>query len=98
MEERRAPHQEMVREANRYVLGTFRPATIVYARQAILQARELEIPEQEEAVLDFLMSTAGLEGRARQDLRDALMGARPQTPGVGTPPISATGTPGAAAW
>lgn len=98
MEERRAPHQEMVREANRYVLGTFQPATIVYARQAILQARELEIPAQEEAVLDFLMSTAGLEGRARQDLRDALMGARPTTPALGAQgaPMPSTGT--GAAW
>ena len=83
MEERRAPHSEMVREANRYVLGTFQPRTIACARHSILRARELEVPGKEEAVLDYLMSTAGLEGRAREDLRDALMGARGPTPSVG---------------
>lgn len=99
MEERRAPHQEMVRQDNRYVLGTFKPDTIAYARMAIIEARELEIPEQEEAVLDFLMSTAGLDGRARDALRDAVAGRQQPTPGVGTPPPVAGGTArSGAAW
>jgi len=78
MEGPRPAHSEMVRPDNRYVLGTFRPQTIACARLSILRARELELPEKEEAVLDFLMSTAGLDGRAREDLRDAVAGR--QTP------------------
>jgi len=74
MDPLREPHREMTDTANRYVLGTFRPAMIACARYSILRARELEIPEKEEAVLDFLMSTAGLDGRAREDLRDAIAG------------------------
>lgn len=77
MESTRPPHREMVAQENRYILGTFKPDTIAYGRMAIIEARELEIPEQEEAVLDFLLSTAGLDGRAREALRDAVAG-RPQ--------------------
>lgn len=67
----------MTDHKNRSVLGTFTWQTIACARKAILQARELEVPEMEEGVLAFMMDTAGIDGRAREDLRDALMGARP---------------------
>lgn len=98
MEERRAPHQEMVRQENRFVLGTFTKQTIKCANYSITRARWLKQPEKEEMVLDFLMMTAGLDGRAREDLRDALMGARPTTPALGAQgaPMASTGT--GAAW
>lgn len=99
MEAQRAPHSEMVRADNRYVLGTFRPQTIACARLSILRARELDLPEKEEAVLDFLMSTAGLDGRAREDLRDAVAGRQPPTTAIAaaiTPAANANG--GRASW
>lgn len=99
MEAPRAPHSEMVRSDNRYVLGTFRPQTIACARLSILRARELELPEKEEAVLDFLMSTAGLDGRAREDLRDAVAGRRPDVPAIaGGPPMASGPRPAGAQW
>lgn len=86
MDAQRAPHREMVSQENRYILGTFKPETISYARMAIVEARELEVPEQEEAVLDFLMSTAGLDGRGREALRDAVAGRPPPIQAVGQAP------------
>lgn len=83
MEATRAPHMEMVREQNRNILGTFTPQTIKCATYSIQRARELEIPAKEEAVLDYLSRTAGLDGRGREDLRDALMGARKEVQPLG---------------
>lgn len=71
-----ASYKEMVDPRNRNVLGTFSPRMIACARRSIVRAREFEIPEKEELVLDFLMMTAGIDGRGREDLRDALMGAK----------------------
>jgi hypothetical protein len=85
MDEQQAPHREMVSAENRYILATVNSKLIACARRSILRARELEIPEKEEAVLDFVMSTAGIDGRAREDLRDALAGARAPTPSLGGP-------------
>lgn len=98
MEAQRAPHSEMVRADNRYVLGTFRPQTIACARLSILRARELELPEKEEAVLDFLMSTAGLDGRAREDLRDAVAGRPPPIAAVTATPAPLASNGGRATW
>lgn len=86
MEAPRAPYQEMVRPENRNILGTFTPRMIACAQRSIARAKELEIPEKEERVLDFLTATAGLDGRGREDLRDALMGARPQSAALATGP------------
>lgn len=77
MQPPKAPHREMTDPGNRNILGTFKIKTIACAQRSIARARELEIPEKEERILDFLMMTAGLDGKGREDLRDALMGARP---------------------
>lgn len=76
MDRPEAAFKTMVDEKHRNVLGTFNPRMIACARRSIIRARALEIPEKEELVLDFLMMTAGLDGRGREDLRDALMGAK----------------------
>lgn len=73
---------------NRNVLATLTVKTICCAQRSIARARELEIPDKEERVLDFIMMTAGIDGRGREDLRDALMGARTPSHALGaTPPI-----------
>lgn len=76
----RAPFKDMVDPRNRYILATVNTKLLSCARRSILRARDLEIPEKEEAVLDFILSTAGLDGRAREDLRDALAGAPKAVP------------------
>lgn len=88
MDETRPPHREMVSAENRYILATVNPKLIARARLSILRARELEIPQKEEAVLDFVMSTAGIDGRAREDLRDALAGARAPIAAVSAGPLT----------
>lgn len=82
MHEPRPAYREMTDKDNRNVLGTFTPKMISCAQRSIARARELEIPEKEERVLDFLMMTTGLEGRGREALRDALMGAKPPQPAL----------------
>lgn len=77
MEAPRAAHREMVDPRNRNVLSTVSYKMIACAQRSIARARDLEIPEKEERVLDFIMMTAGIDGRGREDLRDALAGARP---------------------
>lgn len=84
-------YMEMTKATNRNVLGTFTPRMIACAQRSISRARELEIPEKEERVLDFLMMTAGLDGRGREALRDALMGQRAPTVALTTPAV--TGAP-----
>lgn len=76
MEAPRPAYREMTDPKNRNILATLTIKTISCAQRSIARARELEIPEKEERVLDFVMMTAGIDGRGREDLRDALMGAR----------------------
>lgn len=86
MEPPRPPHREMTNPENRNILATLNIKTISCAQRSIARARELELPEKEERVLDFVMMTAGLDGRGREDLRDALMGARAGNPALGATP------------
>lgn len=87
MQEPRAPYKEMTDPRNRNILATLTIKTIACAQRSIARARELEIPDKEERVLDFIMMTAGIDGRAREDLRDALAGARPPPAALGATPI-----------
>jgi len=91
MDERRQPHQEMFRQENRYVLATLNPQMIKCARYSILRARELDMPEKEEAVLDYVMSTTGLDGKGREAARDAIAGKQPQIQSTTAPPVTSTG-------
>lgn len=88
MEAERPPHREMVSQDNRYILATVNPKLIACARLSILRARELEIPAKEEAVLDFVLSTAGIDGRAREALRDAIAGRQPTTQALTNAPLT----------
>lgn len=83
MDAPRPHYREMTDPANRNILATLTIKTIGCAQRSIARARELEIPEKEERVLDFVMMTAGLEGRAREDLRDALAGSRAPPTAIG---------------
>lgn len=77
MERERPSYREMTAPENRNVLATLTVKTIGCAQRSIARARELAIPEKEERVLDFIMMTAGIDGRGREALRDALMGQKP---------------------
>lgn len=94
MEPQRAPYKEMVDAKNRNILATLNPKTWACAQRSMARALELEFPEKAERILDAIMMTASFEGRGREDLRDALMGTRSQTPALGAmQPRSPDGVP-----
>lgn len=77
MDAPRAPHHEMVDVGkNRSVLGTFSPELLRCAHYSLTRAVEFGNQAKVERILAFMGDTAGLDGRGREDLRDALMGAR----------------------
>ena len=86
MDPTRQPHREMTDPGNRNVLATVNMKFIACAQRSMARAIELEIPEKQERILDCVMMTAGLEGRAREDLRDALAGARAPPVALGSAP------------
>ncbi len=87
MDAPRPAYREMTDPQNRNILGTFNNRLIGCAQRSIARGLELEIPEKIERVLDFLTQTAGLDGRGREALRDALMGQRTPVQALGTSPL-----------
>jgi len=83
MDAPRAPYTEMVDVGkNRSVLGTFTPELLRRARYSLIRAEEFGNEAKIRHILEFMGDTAGLDGRGREDLRDALMGARAPTPAL----------------
>lgn len=88
MQAPRPPYQEMTdTKKNKSVLGTFTPEILRRARYSLIRAEAFGNHEKVRHILEYMGDTAGLDGRAREDLRDALMGqrARPVALNTGQP-------------
>lgn len=76
-------HREMTDPNNRNILSTITPKLWAAFQRSWARAVEYEIPDKQEMLLRSLLQTAGIEGRGREDLRDALRAASPPTYGLG---------------
>jgi hypothetical protein len=70
-------YREMTNPANRNILSTITPKLWAAFQRSYARAIEYDIPEKVEMLERSILQTAGIEGRAREDLRDALRGAQP---------------------
>lgn len=77
MEPPRPSYRELTDPKNRNVLSTINPKTWACWQRSWARAVELEIPEKQKMLMESLLQTAGFDGRGREDLRDALMGVKP---------------------
>lgn len=75
-------YRELTDPENRNILSTINPKLWAAFQRSMARAVELEIPEKEKMLLDSLLMTAGIDGRGREDLRDALRGAVAPMPGL----------------
>src|SRR6185503_16909114 len=72
-----APYMEMTNvKKNKSVLGTFTPEILRRARYSLIRAEAFGNEAKAKHILEYMGDTAGLDGRGREDLRDALLGAR----------------------
>lgn len=81
-------YAELTDPRNRNVLSTINPDTWACWQRSWARATELEIPEKQNMLLESLLQTAGFDGRGREDLRDALMGAKPVQAALGSMPAT----------
>lgn len=68
-------YREMTDPANRNILSTITPKLWAAFQRSWARAVEYDIPDKQEMLLRSILQTAGIEGRGREDLRDALRGA-----------------------
>lgn len=76
-------YREMTDPNNRNILSTITPKLWAAFQRSWARAVEYEIPEKQEMLLRSILQTAGIDGRGREDLRDALRGASLPSYGLG---------------